>query len=348
MKFRLTLLAALTGLLVLAGPSFAGTCCPDGGVAIGCESGDASKCVVKMVGNHGGKNFKFWGGDQEGAYLGVTLAEVDEETAEEAGLRSEAGALIRSVFDDTPADEAGLQAGDIVTEFAGESIESVGQLVKLVGGEEPGNEVRVRVRRDGKTESFNITLAEKESSFTFNMGEDGEFDLQSMFEMKGFGDNTFFCGPQGKLGVEVRDLDEDLADYFDGTDGKGALVMSVFDGTAAEAAGLKPGDVLIELGGLEIDDTGDLVKAVKKSLGEEDVELVFVRQGREKRVDVEIEAQTPHMSMMRGMPHKMGFGDKHKLHQLMEDADSDTEDLHKVIQKLEQRLEEMEKKLDDR
>ena len=353
MKTKASLYTLFAGLLVLASPALAGIGCAGGNAAAGC---DAICCSAASLSKGDGKALFLSGeGAQErGAYLGVTLAQIDAETAAEAGMNDQEGALIRSVFDDTPADKAGLQAGDIVVRFAGETIADVKQLVELVNKQEPGEKVQLRVLRDGREKRLDVTLAEKENSFTvkWNDEQDGHFGFD-LDDMRFFGE----AGSRGRLGVEVRDMDEDLAEYFDAKDGKGALILSVSDESAAAAAGLKPGDVVVELGGAAVNSVSELQSAVRKAGGEGKTELVYLRHGKKKSTDVEIEAGAggPHM-MMPGMPHRMmkqlhrgmKAPDGGGANQWMQSSEMQKEKLERMVEKLELRLQKIEEKLQDK
>jgi C-terminal processing protease CtpA/Prc len=89
---------------------------------------------------------------------------------------------------------------------------------------------------------------------------------------------------RGRLGIELRDLDDDLGDYFDTPDGRGVLVLRVLDGTPADRAGLKAGDVILAIDGDEVGNSEDLRKEIRgKQAGA--IELRIRRKGTERTIE---------------------------------------------------------------
>jgi membrane-associated protease RseP (regulator of RpoE activity) len=101
---------------------------------------------------------------------------------------------------------------------------------------------------------------------------------------------------RGRLGVRIEDLRSEMADAMGDDDLKGALVLEVIEGTPAERAGIKAGDVITRVGGRDIDDTGDLTEAVRQSKGR--TTITVVRRGSTRTVEAELEDQ-PTTRIMR-------------------------------------------------
>ncbi len=302
-------------------------------VVVGCKDGtwieaDQLKCL---------------GEKEKGAYLGVTLGMVDEESAKEAGLKKKTGAMVLSVFDDTPADEAGIEAGDIIVKFDGKDIGGVEELVEMVRAHETGDKVKVRARRDGKKKDFKVTLGEREQQFSVSLrGDDGSFHFQPFIEKLHMPEILHMGASRGRLGVEVRDLDDDLAEYFPGSEKGGALVLSVVEDTPAEKAGLKPGDVILGLGEHEVDDVGSLKEAVGEESGAEGIELRYLRKGKRKTVAVDLE-KSKHEIAIERFRHKLDdTGDRFMKRIVIEEHE-----LQEKLEQLEKKLEELEEKLED-
>ncbi|MFW6192480.1 MAG: S1C family serine protease, partial [Gemmatimonadota bacterium] len=98
---------------------------------------------------------------------------------------------------------------------------------------------------------------------------------------------TFVFGGPARLGVRLQSLGDQLADYFGVGERKGALVTSVREDSPAEAAGLRAGDVIVGLGDDEVDDPGDVLRAVRRAEpGSTSVSIV--RDGEESSVTVEL------------------------------------------------------------
>lgn len=94
--------------------------------------------------------------------IGVRIDQVSRDVAESIGLGRAQGALVRSVEDDSPAQKAGIEAGDIITKFNGQAIDRATDLPRLVGKTKPGSSVGLTVFRRGGTQDLNVTVAEIE------------------------------------------------------------------------------------------------------------------------------------------------------------------------------------------
>jgi serine protease Do len=95
--------------------------------------------------------------------IGVQIAPVTKEVAESIGLGKTTGVLVRGVEEGSPADKAGVEAGDIITRFDGKPIEKPADLPRLVGNTKPGSRVAMSVFRRGGNKELNITVAEIEA-----------------------------------------------------------------------------------------------------------------------------------------------------------------------------------------
>lgn len=93
-------------------------------------------------------------------YLGVMIQPINEDLAETMGLSDTHGALITEVSDDTPADEAGLESGDIITKVDGEEIKTINQLQNKIADLGPGVEAEITIIRDGEEKELDIKLGE--------------------------------------------------------------------------------------------------------------------------------------------------------------------------------------------
>jgi serine protease Do len=92
--------------------------------------------------------------------IGVMIQEVTRELAESFGLDKPQGALVASVEKDGPADKAGLQAGDVILEFAGKPVSQSSDLPRIVGNTRPGSKVKMQVWRGGSGREITISVGE--------------------------------------------------------------------------------------------------------------------------------------------------------------------------------------------
>ena len=181
-------------------------------------------------------------------FLGVLIQDVTPVLARKLELKDNKGALIGDVVPDSPADKAGLKAGDIVTEFNGKAVEGSRQLKLAVARVKPGEKAAAKVLRDGSTRTLSVTVrevpgAEKMSKADSKNTDDGE----------------------ALKGVAVGDLDSRIRQQFNiPSSVKGAVVRDVEEGSAAAEAGLKPGDVILEINRQRVANAEDAIKLTDK------------------------------------------------------------------------------------
>jgi serine protease Do len=95
--------------------------------------------------------------------IGVQIEQVGKDVAESIGLGKSAGAMVRGVETGSPAEKAGIEAGDIIIRFEGKAIEKSSDLPRLVGGTKPGTKSTITVFRRGVSKDLSITVAEIEA-----------------------------------------------------------------------------------------------------------------------------------------------------------------------------------------
>lgn len=103
-------------------------------------------------------------------YLGVVLEGLTEQLGDYFGAKDGDGALITEVEEDSPAEKAGLKAGDVIVKIDGEEIEDPGDVVEVVMDKEEGDKVKISVLRNNKKKTFTVEVGEKESTFGYLHG----------------------------------------------------------------------------------------------------------------------------------------------------------------------------------
>lgn len=210
-----------------------------------------------------GQSFTIFGGSNQ-AFLGVLTAKVDK------------GVVIKNVIDESGAQKAGLKDDDIITKFGDREIKTPDDLRNAVQSHQPGDKVDVTYLRDGKINSTKIDLGKTPGSgpMTYNLDS-----LKNMMGLYFNGSNHNFRIPQipgnqfyinnnkPKLGIKIEDTE----------DGNGAKVLNITDGSAAQRAGLKTGDIIKQINGEKINDANDVRLQVMQSQNRNDFKIKVKR-----------------------------------------------------------------------
>jgi serine protease Do len=192
-------------------------------------------------------------------WLGVAIASVDDprvsKLAQSFGYKDTSnGVFVQEVMPDTPA--AGkLQNGDVITELNGNKVKDAQDLRNEIAAIAPNTDVKMTVFRDGKTHDVTIKLGEQPEDLA-SAGKSGG---------KNGGEETISAG-KAKIGVGLTDVTDELADRFGLDKGiKGALVREVDPKSPAAREGIRPGDVITEVGGQKVTSAKDAREALAKA-----------------------------------------------------------------------------------
>jgi len=112
--------------------------------------------------------------NEKGGFLGVQIQDLSEQLSDYFKVKGGNGVLVSEVVKDSPAEKAGLKAGDIITKVDDKDIENAGDLTMTVRGYEPETKVSVSVIRNGKKKNLEAILGEAENSFMYKFGDFGE------------------------------------------------------------------------------------------------------------------------------------------------------------------------------
>jgi serine protease Do len=173
------------------------------------------------------------GGKVTRGYLGIMLQPLTPDLAKEFKVPGQNGALVGEVTPNSPAAEAGIKEGDVILEFNGKKVTDARQLRLAAAQTPPGTKATVKVIRDGKERTFNVKLGELPVKTLSKGGRPGG-------------------SPNSKIdlleGVEVTDLNPRTRQHFNIPENvRGALVTDVDSASPAAAAGVEPGDVIVEI-----------------------------------------------------------------------------------------------------
>jgi serine protease Do len=192
-------------------------------------------------------------------WLGVVIQKITPEIAEEFGLEDPKGALVSKVVPDGPAADAGIEQRDVIREFDGQPIDDFDDLPRLVARTPIEKKVPIVVVRDGKRKTLQTVVGALDEPEVKTAAAD--------------------AAPEGAttFGLRVQDLSPELAEQLGlEADATGVVVSAVDPNGPAGEAGLRRGDVIVEVDRHEVQSTADL----QKRLGEtDDRALLLVRRG---------------------------------------------------------------------
>ena len=205
-------------------------------------------------------------GSVERGWLGVQIQNLDDELAASLGLEHEHGALVAEVLGDGPAERAGVHAGDVITHFNGQEIDSARTLSRVVADSNPNETAKLTVWRDGKSVELRAKLGEASR-----------------------GERVVAAAPasaegSSALGLTLRALtDQDRADLGVPSSIDGALVVAVTPGSAAADKGMRPGDVITQVNQKDVDSAADAIAALRQAQAQKSRALLLVRRGDSQR-----------------------------------------------------------------
>ncbi|MBV9769597.1 MAG: DegQ family serine endoprotease [Bryobacterales bacterium] len=198
-------------------------------------------------------------------FLGIIPQELTPEIANAFGIPNAHGVAVAQVEPKSPAQKGGLKVGDVITAVNGTPVDDVNAFRLQVAGFAPGTTVHLKVARNGQTMDLPITLS--------------EFNLEA--ENKGAGENNApNGGEKGALkGVSVQALTSDLRQQLQVPDGtQGVVITDIDPNSAASAAGLQQGDIIIQVDRKPVTTVSEFNNAVNAGASRESV-LLLVRSG---------------------------------------------------------------------
>jgi serine protease Do len=178
-------------------------------------------------------------------WLGVGIQSVTPDIAKSFGRTETNGALVSSVSEGSPAEKAGVKAGDIITEYDGRKVERVSDLPRAVAGTPVGRDVRLGVMRDGMPVTLTAKIAALDAKEPREAADRGE-------------------RAKPTLGLAVQPLTPALAQQLGVKATQGLVVQNVVDGSPAADAGFERGDVIVEVDKKPVKNVADLKESVEK------------------------------------------------------------------------------------
>ena len=192
--------------------------------------------------------------------IGVQIGQVTRDVAESLGLGKQQGALVTGVEAGSPAEKAGIEAGDIITRFDGKAIEKIADLPRMVGNTKPGTKSTVTVFRRGSTRDLSIQIAEIEPDKSALKTSDKDAKPKSSSAAQ-------------QLGLTVSDLTDAQKKELKL---RGGVRVDTATESAARA-GLREGDVILAIANAEVAGVKDFEAALSKADKSKPINVLFRR-----------------------------------------------------------------------
>ncbi|MCZ7488467.1 Do family serine endopeptidase [Rhizobium rhizogenes] len=228
-------------------------------------------------------------GETRRGWLGVRVQPVTDDVAASLGMESAKGALISGVAKGGPVENGPIQAGDVVMKFDGKDIHEMRDLLRIVAESPVGKEVDVVILRDGKEETVKVKLGQlqdttdEKAATEDPQAEDGDGGVVAPDDDGGTDDQAqdqtpeVREAPQSVLGMNLVVLSNELRTEKGIAESvEGVLVASVDTGSPAEQKGMKPGDIIVEVGQDFMEVPGDVLVRINglKSEGRKNAHMM--------------------------------------------------------------------------
>ncbi len=306
-------------------------------------------------------------GSRSTAWLGVVTQEVDRHIAKELSLKDDYGAIIDDVVADSPADKIGLKEDDVIIGFNSDKVRDSEDLSDLIHDSKPGDTVSLTIIREGAEQKIAVELGRQPRSRSW-FGNSDWYSVPNIPSVPPIpaipeapGVYSFYSGDRPYIGVTLVSLSESAAKALGATKG-GVLVDDVERDSPAETAGLKPGDLIVQIDKDEIFETED-VQAIIHDMDDGDtVHVSLIRDRKPLTVNVKVELDEgggysigDNIIRVEGLGSSWHGVNRHGRHAYSPDwqeysndskeYQSDMRELQKDLEKMRKELGEMKKSL---
>ncbi len=212
------------------------------GIGFAVPSNSAKRIISRLI---EGKKIEY-------GWLGITVQDLTQDLSGYFGLTDKSGVLVAGVAKDGPAQKTGIKKGDVIRKFDANVINNVKDLLALVNQVEVGRKVRITVVRDKKETIFEVVIAsrsQEQNSEILNADQES-------------------AQPGVWRGMEIADLDSRGARRFNIRETEGVVVVDVKADSLADAAGLIPGDLILEVNQEKVKNAVDFRKITQGLKGD--------------------------------------------------------------------------------
>jgi serine protease Do len=208
--------------------------------------------------------------------IGVNVRAIPRDAVDELGLKNREGALVAAVSPNGAAEKAGMEPGDVITAFNGKNVRNNNELVSVVTATRPGSTVPVRIVRDGKERTLNLTVDELDLEVEGNLARGGRNNSAPPDDPE----------PTAGFGITLQNVTPQIARQLRLENNNGAVITAVEPGSAAARAGLNEGDVILRVGRTPVTNRADAERELGRVASGSTAFLRILRDGQETFVPV--------------------------------------------------------------
>lgn len=199
-------------------------------------------------------------------YLGVNIQTITPDLAKALEIEETAGALVADVVADSPAAKSGVERGDIIKNFDGKSVKDSRDLSAKVAATPVGEEIKLTVLRDGAEKELTVTVEKLSADEALVGSSDSE---------------------KGRWGLQLHDLNPQIEEQFRLDADQGVAVVGIEPDSAAAEAGIRQGDVIVEVNRKPVASVDDVKQEIRKSNDKDHLLLLVQRDGGKFYVPLE-------------------------------------------------------------
>ena len=201
-------------------------------------------------------------------WLGVMIQQVTPDLAQNFGLDRPIGALVGQVVADSPAEKAGLKAGDVIIEYNGKEVSQMSMLPAMVANTNVGEKAKLVLIRDGKKQNITVEIGKLEDEEPVVAGTE--------------------TGTSKKLGITVQELTPKLAESLGMEETQGLIITDINAGSAAAEAGIQRGDIILEINREKVESVAQYKKALQAAQEKKTILLLIKRDQHTRFVVVDL------------------------------------------------------------
>jgi serine protease Do len=189
-------------------------------------------------------------------WLGISIQDISEDIAKSMDYKGTTGVLITDVFQNDPADKAGIKVGDVILEINEKKIADSHDLLLTVASLHAGDKAKIKIYRDGKEMIFNVTVAERKN--------EPEIALSKS---------------EGNFGIKAQEITKSLAQQLGIASDQGVIVTDVEPGSPADEVGIQPRDIILQVNKAKITSFKQYLSEMSKAIKNKSV-VLLVKRGK--------------------------------------------------------------------